>query len=819
MGKKLIIAEKPSVASDIAKALGGFSQKTEGQSRWLERDDFVISSAFGHLLELGVPQEQDTMVLAQLPVIPSPFTLVPIEKSKSQLRLLGSLLKRPDVTGVINACDAGREGELIFQYIYVALGCKKPYERLWLQSMTPDSIKEGMRKMRSAQEMKPLFDAARSRSEADWLMGVNPTRALSKLHEQATGEWDTQSTGRVQGPTLALIVDREDAIRKFVPKGFWEVQASFAAAAGTYGGVWIDPNFVKGDNEDARPERLWDAARAEAIAAKCRGQVASSVVDESTPKKVAPHVLFDLTTLQREANVKFGFGAKQTLDLAQALYEKHKVLSYPRTDAKALPEDYIDPAKDVLRSLQAGQYGKFATEALDGNYVKPNKRVFDNSKISDHFAIIPTLTQPQGLSDEEAKIYGLVVRRFIAAFFPHAEFLKTVRISTVADERFKSTGSVTTVPGWMAVYGKDEDDADADMCRVAPGEKPTATDVKAVSKQTKAPDRYTEATLLAAMEHPGKLIDDEALREAISVRGLGTPATRAATIEGLLLSSSKKRPYVAREAKYLVPLQKAFNQVAFLRANGVAALTSAELTGEWEYKLKQMEAGQFPRADFMSEIVEQTKQIIDRIRSAAPAVAQHEQKALSCACPKCDGQVSAQPMAYGCSCGFRVSRVILERKISESEVEALIRDGRTAPLDGFVSKTSRKKFSAPLKLSEAKDKAEFDFSDRGEATGSAGGGGAAASAPIGKCPKCSSPVSQRGDHFFCGKNTRSAPECDFVIFGTVAKKKIDAKTVALLLDPGRTPLMNGFTSSRTGNKFSAYLIRKPDFTIGFEFES
>ncbi|MEX3555148.1 MAG: DNA topoisomerase [Burkholderia gladioli] len=814
MGKQLIIAEKPSVAGDIARALGGFDVRREGDRQWYERHDLVISSGVGHLVEIGVSDAQNTYDIARLPMIPEPFILKPIEKSASQLRLLIKLIARPDVDGLINACDAGREGELIFRYIYATAKSRKPFTRLWLQSMTPDAIRTGMKSLRSAHDMQTLFEAARCRSEADWLMGVNPTCALSVLYERETGERDRHSTGRVQGPTLAIIVDREEKIRTFVAKDYWEVHAKFGAQAGTYSGVWIDPQFVKDDsNEDARAERLWSASRAAEIADKCRGAQATSVVDETKPATKPPPLLFDLTTLQREGNSKFGFTAKQTLDLAQALYEKHKVLTYPRTDAKALPEDYVETAKGVLQSLSGSSSGKFAAEALANGYVKPNRRIFDNSKISDHFAIIPTLTPASGLTEAEQKIYDLVVRRFIAAFYPDAEFQKTVRLTTVAGEVFKSYGSVTTRAGWMAVYGRIEGEEDADMCAVGSGERPLARDVDVKACETKAPSRYTEATLLTAMETSGKFIDDEALREVLAGRGIGTPATRAAIIEGLLAATAKKRPYVLREGRELVPTEKAFKQVRFLRDNGVEALTSAELTGEWESKLKLMEAGKYRRDDFMGEIVAETKRIIERIRAKALATDAAVTETLTTPCPKCNGAVMCQPVAYACGCGLRISRVISKRRLSEAEAESLMRDRKTAVLEGFESTRTNKKFAAILKFSEALDKLEFEFPERG-----AGTGAGASSAPIGACPKCGAQMVQRGDNYFCEKNSPSGGECDFVIWGVVAKKRIGPEAVKALLDPGRTALLNGFTSGG-GKKFSAYLVRKPDFKIGFEFES
>src|SRR4051812_32912930 len=421
MTKTLIIAEKPSVANDIAKTLGGFTKHDE----YFESDEYVLSSAVGHLLEIAVPEEYDVKrgkwSFAHLPMIPPHFALNPIAKTEARLKVLNKLIKRKDIGALINACDAGREGELIFRLIAQYAKAKQPVKRLWLQSMTPGAIREGFTKLREDQEMMPLADAARCRSEADWLIGINGTRAMTAFNSKEGGFYLT-TVGRVQTPTLSIVVAREEKIKKFVSRDYWEVRAEFVCAAGVYEGRWLDQSFKKDETDpEKRAERLWSKAAAESIVAACRGKL-GTVTEESKPATQIAPALFDLTSLQREANARFGFSAKNTLGLAQALYEKHKVLTYPRTDSRHLPEDYLDTVKEALEVVaENNNYHQFAKQILKNNWVKPNKRIFDNTKISDHFAIIPTTQAPKNLSEPEQKLYDMVTRRFMAVFFPAAE--------------------------------------------------------------------------------------------------------------------------------------------------------------------------------------------------------------------------------------------------------------------------------------------------------------------------------------------------------------------------------------------------------------
>src|SRR5216117_1156084 len=478
MGKTLIIAEKPSVASDIAKALGGFKK----QDDYYESDRHVLSSAVGHLLELQCPEEFEAKkgrwTFAHLPVIPPYFDLQPIERNENRLKLLAKLIKRKDVDQLINACDAGREGELIFRYIVKHTGAKQPIQRLWLQSMTPAAIRDGFAHLRTDQWMRPLADAAVCRSESDWLVGINGTRAMTAFNSKGGGFFKT-TVGRVQTPTLAILVEREERIRRFLPRTFWELIATFTCAAGEYTGRWFDERFVRpGDGKDADPdlkaERIWEQTRAEGIKARCQGKP-GIVTEESKPTTQLSPLLFDLTSLQRDANRRFGFSAKNTLGIAQALYEKHKVLTYPRTDSRHLPEDYVATVKDTLKEMNGTAYGTFADTILAQNWVRPNKRVFNNAKVSDHFAIIPTNAAPHHLTEAEKKIYDMVVRRFLAIFYPAAEFLITTRITRVEGEPFKSEGKVLVKAGWLEVYGRagarESEEGSASLVPAQPGER------------------------------------------------------------------------------------------------------------------------------------------------------------------------------------------------------------------------------------------------------------------------------------------------------------------------------------------------------------
>ncbi|MDB5790040.1 MAG: topoisomerase [Massilia sp.] len=820
MTKTLIIAEKPSVANDIAKTLGGFTKHDE----YFENDEYVLSSAVGHLLEIAVPEEYDVKrgkwSFTHLPMIPPYFALNPIAKTESRLKVLNKLIKRKDVTTLINACDAGREGELIFRLIAQNAKAKQPVKRLWLQSMTANAIKEGFKQLRSDEEMLPLADAARCRSEADWLIGINGTRAMTAFNSKEGGFYLT-TVGRVQTPTLSIVVEREEKIKKFVSRDYWEVRAEFVCAAGIYEGRWLDQKFKKDENDpEKRAERLWSKTAADSIAAACRGKQ-GVVTEESKPTTSMAPALFDLTSLQREANGRFGFSAKNTLGLAQALYEKHKVLTYPRTDSRHLPEDYIQTVKETMTALaDTNNYNQFAKQVSKNGWVKPNKRIFDNTKISDHFAIIPTGVAPKNLSEPEQKLYDLVTRRFLAVFFPPAEFLVTTRFTEVSGHQFKTEGKVMTNPGWLAVYGKDTtgDDKDgATLVPVAKGEKVLTDKITANALVTKPPARYSEATLLSAMEGAGKLLDSDELRDAMAGKGLGTPATRAAIIEGLL-----NEKYLIREGRELIPTAKASQLMTLLRGLGVNELTAPELTGEWEYKLSQMEKGKISREEFMREIAQMTQIIVKRAKEYSNDTIPGDYATLVTPCPNCAGVVKENYRRFACTkCDFSMSKTPGSRQFEIAEVEELLEKRTIGPLQGFRSKMGRP-FAAILRIVRDEDinnfKLEFDFGQDQEGGEDGEGVDFTGQTPLGPCPKCAAGVYEMGLAYVCENQVAKPKTCDFRSGRIILQQEILPEQMAKLLNEGKTDLMPGFVSQRTRRPFKAFLVRAKDGKISFEFE-
>lgn len=807
MSKKLIIAEKPSVAADIARALGRFTRKGDH----FESDEYVLSSAVGHLLELAVPEEFDVKrgkwSFANLPVIPPRFELAPIERGAERLNLLLRLLKRKDVDGLINACDAGREGELIFRYIVQHARAKKPIQRLWLQSMTPTAIRDGFEQLRTDKELLPLADAAKCRSEADWLVGINGTRAMTAFNSKEGGFYLT-TVGRVQTPTLTVLVEREERIREFKSRDYWEVHARFGAKAGDYAARWFEPEFRKDEDAERKPERLWQADQAEAIVAACRGKP-GTVTEETKPTTQASPLLFDLTSLQREANGRFGFSARGTLALAQALYERHKVLTYPRTDSRALPEDYIGTVKEAMDLLaEDREYAPFAKLVLKSGWVKPNRRIFDNSKISDHFAIIPTLQAPKNLNDAERKLYDLVVRRFLAVFHPSAEFLQTTRITVVGEHRFKTEGKVLVNPGWLAVYGRSAQEEGETLAPVTANEKVATLEVAATAHQTRPPARYSEATLLSAMEGAGKLIEDDELRAAMEAKGLGTPATRAAIIEGLI-----REDYVHRNGRELVPTPKAFSLLFALRHFGATEITSPELTGDWEFKLKLMELGKLPREEFMEHIEQVTRDLVERIRNGD--IPDTAFATVPAPCPKCGGTVQENYRKFQCQkCEFSIWKVTSGREWSLEEVAELITKRYVGPLTGFRSRMG-KPFAAGLRLND-EFRPEFDFG-QGSASGDEAAPDFSKQERLGACPKCGAGVFEHGVAYVCEKAVGPERSCDFRTGRIILQQPVEQAQMQKLLATGRTELLPRFISKK-GRPFKAFLVKTPGGKIGFEFQ-
>ena len=806
--KLLVIAEKPSVAADIARALGGLKREKE----YFEGEKFVVSSAVGHLLELIVPEKYDVKrgkwTFAHLPMIPPSFDLKPIKKSEERLKVLKRLLKRKDITGVINACDAGREGELIFRYIMQAAKCKKPIQRLWLQSMTPASIREAFENLRTDEQMQNLADAARSRSEADWLVGINGTRAMTAFNSKDGGFFLT-TVGRVQTPTLAIVVEREEKIQSFVSQKYWEVHCTIQAQAGQYEALWFDPKFVKSPSHpQAKSERIWDQEQAKRLCEKLNQKKASVQETAKRTRQLSP-LLFDLTSLQREANSRFGFSAKSTLALAQSLYEKHKALTYPRTDARALPEDYLGTVHETLNVLSGMDNYRYSIEKIQSNqWVKPSKRIFDNSKISDHFAIIPTLQLPKKLSEPEEKIYDLVVKRFLAVFFPAAEYDVTTRITHVEDEVLKSEGKVLVEPGWLSVYGRSAQAQEGVLVAVEPGEQVQVAQARDEQKSTKPPARYNEATLLSAMEGAGKLVEEEGLREAMAGKGLGTPATRAAIIEGLLMQK-----YIRREGRELIPTFKARQLFALLKGLNVSELSEPELTGEWEFKLAQIEQGQLKRDDFMKEIRLMTETIVDAAKRFEGDTVPIENPAhLHTPCPKCGSEIVENYRRFACTkCDFSLSKHPGGRTFEVEEVEQLLANGRIGPLQGFISKMGRP-FEAQLHIT--KDfKMEFDFGE--DANTDVTELNFDDCELLGTCPKCHGRVFATAKGYLC-EHTKDK-SCDFRIGKTILQQAIEPVQVRKLLHEGTTDELTGFVSNRTKRKFAAKLTMQDLGKLGFEF--
>jgi len=846
-GKTLVIAEKPSVAQDIVRALTPLAGKFEKHDEYFESDTYVVSSAVGHLVEIQAPEEFDVKrgkwSFAHLPVIPPHFDLKPVDKTKTRLNAVVKLAKRKDVGQLINACDAGREGELIFRLIeQYAGGAKplgKPVSRLWLQSMTPQAIRDGFGALRTNAQMQPLADAARCRSEADWLVGINGTRAMTAFNSRDGGFFLT-TVGRVQTPTLSVVVEREEQIRKFISRDYWEIHATFGAQAGEYPAKWFDPKHKRdADDAEKKADRLWTQREAQAIADAVRGQQAT-VTEESKPTTQASPLLFDLTSLQREANGKFGFSAKTTLSIAQSLYERHKALTYPRTDSRALPEDYVPVVKQTFEMLADSgmrHLAPHAATALKGNYVKPTKRVFDNAKVSDHFAIIPTLQAPSGLSDAEQKVYDLVVRRFMAVFFPSAEYQVTTRITVAAQHSFKTEGKVLVKPGWLAIYGKEAADEVADakdgdkgqsLVPVQPGEKVKTQTVDPKGLKTRPPARYSEATLLGAMEGAGKTVEDDELREAMQEKGLGTPATRASIIEGLIAEK-----YMLREGREIIPTAKAFQLMTLLRGLEVEELTKAELTGEWEYKLAQMEQGKLQRSTFMAEIATMTERMVKKAKEYDRDTIPGDYATLHAPCPNCGGIVKENYRRFTCTgadghsdgCGFSFGKSPAGRTFELAEVEQFLRDRKIGPLEGFRSKAGWP-FTAEMVIKfdeETKNyKLEFDFGDdkKAEETGELVDFSAQES--LGACPKCGGAVFEHGKNYVCEKSVptgqQPTPSCDFKTGQIILQQPIERAQMHKLLETGKTDLLDKFVSMRTRRAFKAMLAWDAEAgKVNFEF--
>lgn len=815
MSKTLIIAEKPSVSTDLSKSLakapgiGKFEKKGKGRDYYFENDTHVITSAVGHLVELKMPTGPNGKNLPWkfdvLPAVPKKFELQPIEQSETRLKQVLRLCRRKDVSAIVNACDAGREGELIFNYILELGKVDKPVQRLWMQSMTNNAILEAWGAMRSAEDMKHLGDAAKCRSESDWLVGLNSTRALTCFRSRHGG-FNITSAGRVQTPTLAILAKREKEIRAFKPTPYAEVHADFGVSAGNYEGRWIDTTWAKDPaNPHSKAERIWDKSLAEQIAERCTGKT-GTVTETKKPTKQAPAQLYDLTTLQREASSRFGFSARNTLRIAQALYERHKMLTYPRTDSRYLPEDYVGTVKETIGSVAKDHapLADYAKRILDNNMLVPTKRVFNNSKISDHFAIIPTGRFVK-LSEDEAKLFDLVCKRFLSIFYPHAVFENTRRLTAIdhgsETDTFLTTGKVLVEPGFLEVYGRQVGVAAGkdELCPVNDGEEAHVDHIEVKEDETRPPARFNEATLLSAMEGAGKTVDDEELREAMAERGLGTPATRASIIEALL-----RQKYILRDGRDIHVTANGLRLIDTLTGFGVDTLTSASMTGEWEYKLRQMEDGKLSRPEFMQEIISFTEDIVQKAKQRAEYLKNKSFPDIKAPCPKCQVPTLKQTDAtYECEeveCDFRMGKHIASRLLEEHEANELFSKGMVGPLEGFKSRFN-KPFEAALVL-DKKFKVAFDFGNDDEDVELDD------SMVIGTFSQEDKEYKvYETEKFYRAPELKTKKEENGIKISKILLQQPISKEDALLMFKGeKSSLMTDFISNRTKRKFKAHLL-------------
>lgn len=687
---KLVLAEKPSVARDIAKVLK-CSEKGEG---CLRGTDYICTWAIGHLVELAEPEAYDDKYkkwsLDTLPIIPNKMKLKPSYKTREQYKIVKRLMTSEEVSEIIVATDAGREGELIFRYIYSISGCKKPFKRLWISSMTDTAIREGFQKLRPGVEYDALYESAKCRSESDWLVGMNASRAFTVKYSELL------SIGRVQTPTLAILVQRHHEIAAFIPDDYWLVKAQYEGFTGT----WCDI-----ENKESR---IFDENKAKEIAAKVNGKtgIIEEVTEES--KKDLPPLLYDLTELQRDGNKRYGLSAQNTLTIAQSLYEKHKLITYPRTDSRYLSKDIVPTIPQRMNAVHVEPYSGFIDYLKSAGKLSVSKRIVDDSKVSDHHAIIPTEIKPnlEKLSPDERKIYDLIIRRFISVFYPPFTYLVTSVVVEVEGEHFLSKGKTIQQKGWTLVYEdvnekrsqKEEKEEEQDLPHCVKGQKVNVKKSVILKKQTKAPSLYTESSLLSAMEHAGRFIEDEELKEQLKGSGLGTPATRAAVIERLI-----KVGYITRSKKNLLPTEKGISLIQVVPKE----IKSPEMTAKWERALNQMAKGQMDSGRFMESIKRYTIYLVENAvkaenvkfpqgpdttkKSRYGSKGKTQNKDLNIICPVCSkGNIFKNSKGYGCTewkagCKFFVGE-IYGKNLNEKQVRQLLEKGSTEIIKDFEEK-------------------------------------------------------------------------------------------------------------------------------------
>jgi DNA topoisomerase-3 len=865
VAKALVVTEKPSVARDIAAALGGM---TEHDGYW-EGDDYLVTFAVGHLFELKEPEEIDERfkrwTLDVLPIIPERFELKKKKGHSDRIRTIRQLAEREDVDRVVNACDAGREGELIFREIVRFLEVGKPVERLWLQSMTPTAIRQGFERLLPGRELEGLAQAAECRAYSDWLIGMNATRALTKRLKtrKERGAW---SAGRVQTPTLALLVERELEVLAHVPEPYWRVKAVFEHDGQHYEGAWFDPAFEAGEDPQRRDDRIFDEARASAIVQAVQGARGEASETRKPSKESAPP-LFDLTSLQREANRRFGWSARRALGAAQRCYEAHKILTYPRTDSRCLPTDYRATVDEILEKLAGGGDARVgegtpvvmadyaaAAQRLGAQGLENTGRIFDDAGVSDHFAIVPTGERPPAsISGDDARLFDLVVRRFLGAFHPPAEWERVERTTQVAGESFRTRARTLVEAGWRSVLPGGEGDDVAALPPLAAGE----TDVSGVGvetreaessrEETKPPPRISEARLLSLMENAGQQVEDEDLAAVLHEKGLGTPATRAEIIENLI-----QKGYAVRQGKALRPTVKGIRLIDTLRRIHIDRLASAALTGEIEQHLGEVHHGRRTADDFMAEMKDYARDIVHRAKTFEYEEVYGEDPPLG-PCPACARPVYESAFFYRClpapgvsredDCPMRIWKDTSGRYLDRGTVEVLLKDHKTGVVDGFTARNGRT-YRGHLEIDAdewrvrvvsegwndeaASDVPEYEVDDE----------------PLGACPFAEDcQVIETPTHFLCTTRLRAEKEKEvyrearrrakeegapapekpappdhegFLLPRTVCKREITRDEALHYLRHGRTELLEDFTS-RFGRPFSATLVLKDNGRHGFEF--
>ena len=873
-----MITEKPSVAADISSVLGGFDE----HDGYFESDDYVVTFAVGHLFELLQPEEVDVKykawTLDVLPILPNgDFQIKPKKGQSERIRTIKKLLERDDVDTIVNACDAGREGELIFREIIKYFATEKPILRLWLQSMTKTAIKSGFNSLRDGAEFDGLAAAAECRAYSDWLIGLNSTRALTK-RLASRKEKTAWSAGRVQTPTLALMVDRELEVLAHVPRPFWKVSASFTHGGDSYTGSWFDPNFKAGEDDEAREDRIFDSARAEAIAAAVTGQGGSASETRKPSRESAPP-LFDLTSLQREGNRRFGWSARRTLSAAQRCYERHKILTYPRTDSRCLPEDYRETVADVLTSLAGAAahpgegFADFAAAAaqLQTDGLQNEKRTFDDAGVSDHFAIIPTGTLPQEeLTGDDKRLYDLVTRRFLGNFYPPAVWERVERRTEVAGHHFQTKARSLDVVGWRRCLAASTEEEDTTLPPLVPsqteaqGVTVAAGEALSEEEQTKPLPRITEARLLSLMENAGRQVDDEDIAAVLREKGIGTPATRAEIIENLI-----RKGYVVRLGKALRASVKGIRLIDSLRRINIDRLASPALTGELEAHLLEVERGVRTAEQFMSEVTTYAVEVVERAKTFGYEELYADAEELG-RCPSCGRPVLEMAWFYRCTppledrdldCPMRFWKDTSGRYLDVGTVKTLLKDGQTPVIDGFTARSGRT-YKGHIEIDREEWKLKVRSDGWNEESASDIPEYDVNTEPLGPCPlDCGFRVVETPTEYTCeqrvvkpeeaeaeaaaaaalaaeeaaqaaadakaGTSSTSSkkkarkkkpPEkCGFVLPRTVCKREITRDEAEYYLAHKRTELLTDFTS-RFGRPFSATLVVKETGRHGFEFQ-